>query len=113
MMPALKWLSTRTLIIYLILFCVSFLFVDYKTLRIRIMVRTLNHNLPPDGFGYLIRLGEGEGDVPVDKEALRSYANYYEKVIKFMPHLADAHGMLGLSYFYLNQPGKALRSFEK
>jgi len=108
MKETLKWIISRTFVFYAILCAVSFALIDYKELNERLMIRTLNHNIPIEGFGYLIRLGEGGAEAPVDRNALEAYARYYEKVVQFFPNLPDAHGMLGFNYFYLDQPGKAL-----
>ena len=108
-----KWIFTRSFVLYLVLFAFSFTLIDYGAIKKRIMIRTLNHNIPLDGFSYLIRLGEGQDDVPLDEAALKSYVRYYERVVQYMPHLDDAHGMLGFCYFYLGQPAKALKEYEK
>lgn len=113
MSSILKWILSRTFILYVALFALSLPLIDYKTLNERIMIRTLNHNIPLEGFGYLLRLGEGTGQVAVEQKRLEGYVRYYEKVVKYVPNLADAHGMLAFSYFYLDQGAKAQRELEK
>src|SRR6185503_5122654 len=112
-MKFIKWLMTRTIILYIVLFAVSFALVDYTAIKNRITIRTLNHNMPENGFNYLIGLGEGQANVPIEEDTLKSYVRYYEKVVNYLPKLADAHGMLGFSYYYLNEPEKALKEYEK
>lgn len=110
--PIIRFLSTRVIILYLLLFGVSLLFVDYKSIRNKAIIRNLNDNLPGD-FNYLIALGGREGDMPVDQKNLQRYERYYELVTGYLPQLADAHGMLGFSYFYLGKIKKSISEYEK
>ncbi|HLF18685.1 MAG TPA: tetratricopeptide repeat protein [Candidatus Omnitrophota bacterium] len=112
MKSAVKFILTRGAVLYLALFGASLLIVDYKVIRERVIIRTLNHNMP-GGFTHLIRLGEREPNTAADKEMFEQYERYYEKVVQFLPQLADAHGFLGISYYYLGKEKKAIASLEK
>jgi len=43
----------------------------------------------------------------------RGYSLYYERVVEAFPQISDAHGMLGICYYYENQPEKSILSFQK
>jgi len=107
-----KFVFTRVIILYLLFYAFSLVIVDYKKIHDRIIIRTLNDNMPTD-FSYFLRLGEGAGTIEVEKDQLARYSNYYEKVVKYIPKLPEAHGMLGFSYFYLGKEEEAIASIGK
>lgn len=108
----LKFIGSRTVLVYVALFLVSLALVDFKEIRNRMNIRTLNDNMPAS-FAVLIKLGEDASSVKPDEKVLHEYINYFEKVVHFFPKMAEAHGMLGVSYFYLGDMKKALSSVQK
>lgn len=104
------FIGTRSFVLYGILFLLVYGLIDKKEYRRGVMVRTLN-SMTPVTYTYLIQLSHARGRV--DRERLQKYKNYYQKIIKYLPEMAEAHGLLGFCLYYLGEKEKAILAYQK
>ena len=52
-------------------------------------------------------------EAAIDKNLIRSWADYYENLLQVFPEFADAYGILGYCYHYLGNDMKAEAFFKK
>lgn len=101
-------ICNRAITFYLLAMVVSAGFVDYDLVLSHARGAALSRLIPP--FNYLYSFANGLQ--PVDREKLKEYAYYFEKVNAYVPR-ADAYGVLGYLYFHLGKDRKAVACFKK
>ncbi len=77
--------------------------------RLKARTTTLNHYIP--SFDDLIVITRQPHNARLD--ILRQYIGYFELVVQYFPHMWDAHGILGYSYFYSGDKEKAIHALQK
>ncbi len=106
----LKFLVTRTFILYLLAFGLIWGLFDIPKVRQTVQLKILNR-FRPESFDYLVQTAvEGK---KFDKHLLETYSFYYQKVTEYVPHRADAYGMLGFCDYHLGKKEEAIASYEK
>ena len=65
------------------------------------------NNLRPQPTDYFRELNAHQATL--DKNKIRTYADYYEHLLQVFPNLWDVYGILGYCYHYLNDDPKAIR----
>src|SRR6185436_367433 len=49
----------------------------------------------------------------INEKALKEYANYYEKITRYLPHQREAYVFLGFCYQYLGKIPEAAQAFQQ
>jgi len=106
----LKFIGTRVVTLYLVLFCVGYMLLDREKYQEGVMVRTLN-DMMPESYTHLIDVSYGI--VPLDQEQWQKYSNYYEKVVQFNPDMTEAYGVLGFCYYQLGDYERTIVAYKK
>ncbi|VAX35002.1 hypothetical protein MNBD_UNCLBAC01-269 [hydrothermal vent metagenome] len=83
--------------------------IDKNKYREGVMVRTLN-DLIPSSYAPLIAFSQNKN--VHDKESLEGYIKYYQNIIKYHPHMAEAHGLLGFCYYHSGQYEEAIEMYQ-
>jgi len=97
----------QTIVVYYCIFgLMFFVLVDNK----KNSSKVLNH-LRPTSFSHLYDLAQNK--VKVNPEILHSYIEYYNEIVKFMPHRPAPYGMLGYCYYQLGDLQKAIKKYKK
>jgi len=104
-----KWVFTRAVVLYLLVYLLQLVMVDYEKIHFGIKIRTLNVMMPKS-YNYLIELEDFKRR---PSKELHRYRYYYEKMIDTFPKSSDAHGLLGFCYFHLRHHDKAVASYKK
>jgi len=52
-------------------------------------------------------------DKKFDQKTIKRYIYYCQKIVEFMPHRSDAHGLLGFCYYHIGKKQEAIKSYEK
>ena len=90
-------------------FVVQHILMEREKVKSKARAVTLNHMMP--SFGPLADALGGGGQVSEAQYSL--YAQYYAKVIEYMPDRADAYGLLGYCYYHLGQANESRDAFQK
>ena len=96
--------------IFLMVFLLGYLgylfYVDYGINKTERMTQ-----MSPASQEYLIQLSQGthKGNAA----QLKKYKDYYLLLTRYMPHRADAYGMLGFCYYYMGKTHQAMRAYQK
>ncbi len=96
--------------LYVVLFLCSFLFVDYKDLKHKVELATLDR-FRPASFKYLLNYRSSEG--PIDQKLLRKYVKYFETTVRIFPKLSEPYAILGHCYYHQGDISKAIELYEK
>ncbi len=99
----------RVATFYLVIFFISLTFVDYKDIKEKFKIQTLNR-FKPTSYKYLIDLALGKA--AYNPAPVKQYLRYYQKVVENMPSQSGAYIVMGFCYSYLGDWGKALGSIE-
>ena len=86
------------------------MFFDYKNVFSKLKLQTINR-VRPLSFKYLVELKENPSEI--DKKKLQEYLKYFETVAVTMPSQEDAHSLLGVCHYYLENYGEAVSAFTK
>lgn len=91
-------------------FLISHMRAERERIQGKAKTITLNHFIPRsyDDLGAFL-----EDPRKGDSIDFGKYIDYYEKVVQYMPHRADAHSMLGFSYYYAGKQTEAISSYKK
>ncbi len=108
MLKSLKWILSRAIVFYLIVYSFSNVIVDYEKIRFGLKIKILN-SVMPQSFSYLIESVEAQKEK--DALIIEQYVKFYVKVVEFFPERADALGMLGFCYYHLGQVKKAISAY--
>jgi tetratricopeptide (TPR) repeat protein len=111
-MSIVKSIFGSSLAFFAALAALSLVLIDYGKLGDRLMVRTLNDHTPQD-FSYFLRIVEGDSRLDTDRHEMEQHAQYYETILKYFPQWAEAHMLLGVSYYHLGKKKEALKELEK
>jgi len=65
------------------------------------------NNLKPEPMDYFWELNIHHA--ALDRNKIRTYADYYEHLLQVYPFLWDAYGVVGYCYHYLNDDPKAIK----
>jgi len=103
-----KWTFSRFGVIYVIVFVFCLIFVDLKTLDMRIKVRHLNSAIPD--FIPMINFSRN----PDQNQGVdwAPYKNYFELILRFMPDDVVAQELLGFVDYYSGQQEKSVALFK-
>ena len=103
-----KWTFSRFGVIYAIVFVFCLIFVDLKTLDMRIKVRHLNSAIPD--FIPMINFSRN----PDQNQGVdwAPYKNYFELILRFMPDDVVAQELLGFVDYYSGQQEKSVALFK-
>ena len=113
MLSSIRWLGTRTVIFYVLIFLAGHFMVKHERVAFGLKVRILN-SIMSSSFTSLINIIEIGGTTYLeDEESLQAHLRFYQRVIDFFPERADAHGMAGVCYYYLGQKDQAKKFFER
>jgi len=104
-----KWVLTRAVVLYLLLYLLQLVMVDYEKIHFGIKIRTLNYMMPKS-YDYLIELEDFKRR---PSKELHRYRLYYEKMIDTFPKSSDAQSLLGFCYFHSNRYDKAIAAYQK
>ncbi len=105
-----KVILTRAIVLYLFLFCLSSLVVDYKKIRFQTRLREINATMPRN-FGYLLDLAEGRATP--DITYLKNYLVFYSRIVLYFPDQADAQAMLGFCFYQIGLEDKAAQYYQQ
>ncbi len=106
-----RWVLTRAVIFYGVIFLVSNVVIDYEKIRFGIKIRIID-NMMPNSFRHLTDLAQGK--VLADQDQLRIvYIPFYEKIVAFFPDQSDAMGMLAYCYFFNGRARDAFLLYQK
>ena len=100
------WLGSRILTLYLLIFFLLGLLIDYDI----IVARALNE-LQPDSFSILIQLSQNKKDI--SRSDLDRYIYYYRKIAENLTLRDDAYALLGFCYFHQGKDAKAVEAYTK
>lgn len=101
--------GNRVILLYLFALVFFQATIDHPRTLNAAKITVLNRLLP--SFAHLTGIMDGR-EVP-DKKNLRGCVQYYEKVIQYMPRLAEAYGLLGFCYFHASEKQKSLEAYRK
>jgi tetratricopeptide (TPR) repeat protein len=107
--PAVMSFLKKGFTLYLALFILSWVLVDYDQIKTGAKIRTSSF-FKPSTYNGLIRFHEGEGKP--ERKQLKDYAYYYQKLIDYNPELADAHVLLGYCLYSLGRPQDAKNHYQ-
>lgn len=105
----LVWICQRLFILYLILFYLFLLNVDYDDLASKGRGAALSR-LMPNHVWVTLHL-EHHGRAP--DMYLQEFVHYYEQLLEYMPYVGDAHGMLGFVHYQMGNKDKALKAYQR
>ncbi len=103
----LKWISSRIVVIYLILFLFMFTCVDMQKLDLRIKIRQVNATMP--NFSPLVAFAKHKPGASVN---WKQYKEYFELILKNNFDDVMTKNLLGYAYYYMGKKDKAQRMFE-
>ena len=108
--PNAKLLFMIGIVILLFLFLnrsaiISHIRTERELAQSRAKIKTLNL-FRPSGF-YAGRHGQ------IDLSTIAPHMDYYLKVAEFFPTMAEAHGILGICYFYTGEKEKAVEALKR
>lgn len=67
--------------------------------------------LRPASYDYLIALAQGKESFQENK--IQPYENYYQKIVRYYPQMAEAYGMLGFCAYKKGDLRRAVTYYEK
>jgi len=105
-----KWIGQRGIIFYLLILLLFHTVIDFDKTMSRARLLVLNR-LRPETFYYItdfIGLHPEYGKIELEE-----YAFYYKAVVEYMPHRADALGLLGYCSYYLGQLNESISSYQR
>ncbi|OGW97729.1 MAG: hypothetical protein A2Z81_05135 [Omnitrophica WOR_2 bacterium GWA2_45_18] len=101
--------GNRVMILYLFAWVFFHATIDHPKSLNAAKITVLNRLLP--SFVHLTGIMDDQ-EVP-DKKKLRGCIQYYEKVVLYMPQLAEAYGLLGFCYYHTGEKQKSLEAYKK
>ena len=110
-MPAyLKFILTRSIVVYFACFFLIWRMLDYNQLLDNAVNQTMSRLTPPmDYFAEFVDRGDH-----YNRFKLMNCINYHQAVIHFFPYQkAEAYGMLGFCYERLGQQDQAVASYQQ
>jgi tetratricopeptide (TPR) repeat protein len=98
-----KWLLTRTIILYAAIFVLTLSLVNIQSVKDRIKVRRLNDTRPD--MSQLVQLNKGS--LSADKITWNPYIRYFSLVIKYMPFEKVSRMFLGYCEYFAGDTNAA------
>ena len=102
----LRWVFSRVVVIYFIIFVFALSCVDLKTFKMRIKVRRLNQAVP--NFADMINFSEGKAE----KVYWAPYRRFFQLILSYIPSDIIARELLGYVDFYSAQENQAIDLFK-
>lgn len=106
---AIKFLLSRTVILYLVAFAVAYFFLDHKAAKWHSYGATLSRLQP--SYTYLTQYSDGR--VAFDRKKLLAYRLFFTHLTAVMPTRYDGYAMLGFCQHELGDADAAIVSLKK
>lgn len=106
---AIKFLLSRTVILYLVAFAVAYFFLDHKAAKWHSYGATLSRLQP--SYTYLTQYSDGR--IAFDRKKLLAYRLFFTHLTAVMPTRYDGYAMLGFCQNELGDADAAIVSLKK
>jgi len=101
-----SWIISRIVIIYLLIYGLSLLFINHHDAFDLARLKTLNR-LMPDDFSCLVDATDCE------QSDFKHIIYYYKKITEYIPHVSESYDILGYCYYHIGEIDRSIDSYKK